>query len=83
MSRYSVTVAKNTLPSLINKAASGEEVILTRRGKPVAELRPILARAARGSPAIYDWLRARRDAETPIGVTSVELLNSMYEERGT
>jgi prevent-host-death family protein len=83
MSRYSVTVAKNTLPSLIDRAASGEEVILTRRGKPVAELHPILAREARGSPATYEWLRARRAAESLIGITSVELLNSMYEERGT
>ena len=36
---YSVADAKNRLPSLIDKALAGEEVIITRRGKPVVELR--------------------------------------------
>jgi prevent-host-death family protein len=82
VSRYSVAVAKNTLPSLIDRAVLGEEVIITRHGKPVAEIRPTLERDHRGSPASYDWLRARRDAEPPIGMTSVELLDAMYEETG-
>jgi prevent-host-death family protein len=37
---YSVAEAKNRLPSLIDKALAGEEVIITRRGKPVVEVRP-------------------------------------------
>lgn len=38
MPRYSVAQAKNGLPKLIDKAMQGEEVVITRRGKVVAEL---------------------------------------------
>ena len=40
MGTYSVAEAKNRLPALIDKAIEGEEVVITRHGKPVAELRP-------------------------------------------
>jgi antitoxin (DNA-binding transcriptional repressor) of toxin-antitoxin stability system len=52
--------SKNRLPSLIDKALDGEEVVITRHGKPVAELRP------------------RRHKH--VGITSVELLDQIYEE---
>jgi prevent-host-death family protein len=38
---YSVAEAKNTLPKLVDRALQGEEVIITRHGKPVAELRSV------------------------------------------
>lgn len=38
MSSDSVAEAKNHLPTLIDKAIEGEEVVITRHGKPVAEL---------------------------------------------
>ena len=34
MTAYSVAEAKNTLPKLIHRALEGEEVIITRHGKP-------------------------------------------------
>ena len=37
---YSVVEAKNTLPKLIHRALQGEEVVITRHGKPVARLVP-------------------------------------------
>jgi prevent-host-death family protein len=33
-------VAKNTLGSLLDRVAQGEEVVITRHGKPVARLVP-------------------------------------------
>lgn len=33
--------AKNTLGSLLDRVEKGEEVIITRRGKPVARLAPV------------------------------------------
>ncbi|MBI1868436.1 MAG: type II toxin-antitoxin system prevent-host-death family antitoxin [Methylocystis sp.] len=33
--------AKNTLGSLLDRVEKGEEVIITRRGKPVARLAPL------------------------------------------
>lgn len=60
MPSYSVAEAKNRLPSLIDKAIEGEEVVITRHGKPVVEL------------------RVHRQID-PKGITSVELLDQMYE----
>ena len=80
MTTYSVADAKNGLPGLIDRALEGEEVIISRHGKPVAELRPILARAHKASPATYAWLMARRQSREGVGVTSVELLNQLYDD---
>ena len=77
MSRYSVADAKNNLPRLIDKALEGEEVVITRHGKPVVELRP--ATAARTLNVDYNWLRKRRDSRPASPIDSVSLLNSLYE----
>ncbi len=53
MARYSVATTKNNLSSLIDKALAGEEVVITRHGKPTVamsvvpseELKPKLSRA--------------------------------------
>ncbi|HEX3972593.1 MAG TPA: type II toxin-antitoxin system prevent-host-death family antitoxin [Stellaceae bacterium] len=78
MTSYSVADAKNKLPSLIDRAIEGEEVIITRHGKPVAELRPTPAEVS-ASVGTYEWLRARRLSRPRINITSVELLDLMYE----
>ena len=89
MSSYCVAEAKNRLPALIDKALEGEEVVITRRGKPVVELRPSSRRspqsskAPQSSRAMYEWLRTRRDARKPVDITSVELLRQIYEVDGS
>jgi len=75
---YSVADAKNRLPSLIDKALAGEQVIITRRGKPVVELRPT-SRQAAPAAGTHEWLRARTHARPGVGLTSVEILDLMYE----
>jgi antitoxin (DNA-binding transcriptional repressor) of toxin-antitoxin stability system len=83
MASYSVAEAKNQLPGLINKALGGEEVVITRHGKPVAEIR---ARRTTGDesprhrPEIYEWLKAQRDARKPLDIDSVDLLNDLHDE---
>jgi len=79
MSTYSVADAKNGLPRLIDRALRGEEVIIARHGKPVAELRPVAPLSRKGAPATYAWLRARRQDRKPVGLSSVELLDQLYE----
>ena len=85
MTTYSVADAKNRLPTLIDKALAGEEVIITRRGKPVVELRPALRRAvpASGTHATetHEWLHTRTRARPGIGLTSLELLDLIYESK--
>ena len=59
-------------------ALQGEEMVITRHGKQVAELKPV----RRQSPApagTYDWLRSRRNARPGVALTSVEILDLLYE----
>ena len=60
MTTYSVADAKNGLPRLIDRALEGEEVIISRHGKAVAELRSIAREDQKVSTASYMWLKARR-----------------------
>ncbi len=80
MSTYSVADAKAGLPRLINRALAGEEVIITRHGKPVVELRPTAAPIAPGRDAALARLLAHRVKPLPGTPTSVELLNMIYDE---
>lgn len=80
MTTYSVADAKNGLPRLIDRALEGEEVIISRHGKAVAELRPVGREDQRGSTASYMWLKARRLKRKGVGLTSVELLDQLYDE---
>jgi prevent-host-death family protein len=78
MSEYSVADAKNHLPSLIDKALEGEEVIITRRGKPLVELRPTVARPTPPTGS-HEWLAARTRARPGVGLTSLQILDLLYE----
>jgi prevent-host-death family protein len=46
MSTYSVADAKTHLAKLIDLVLAGETVVITRRGLPVVELKPVPALAA-------------------------------------
>lgn len=60
MSTHSVAEAKNRLSSLIERALRGEEVVITRHGRPVVELRPLTGAARPVTPEALDWLAANR-----------------------
>jgi len=76
MTSYSVADAKNSLPKLIDRAIEGEEVVITRHGKPVVEIRRLTSTRA-PSAGVYEWLRARRLPS--VGLTSVQLLDAICE----
>jgi len=59
MTHYSVAEAKNHLPKLLDRMLAGEEVIITRRGKPIARLAPEKAPDV-GFPIDLEWLDANR-----------------------
>jgi prevent-host-death family protein len=80
MSRYSVAEAKNTLPSLLDKAMAGEEVIITRHGKPIIELKPVVARRKVSDRDADARMIAGRDAGPTLNITSVELLKALHDE---
>ena len=59
MVTYSVLEAKNSFSRVVNQAASGERVIITKRGEPVAQLLPFGdgKRPFTGS-ALVEWIGA-------------------------
>ena len=73
MASYSVAEAKNHLPSLINKAIDGEEVVITRHGKIVAEIRPRKVLSKDERARLYAWM-AEEAAKNPVNISAVELV---------
>lgn len=60
MGKHSVAEAKNKLSELIDRALEGEAVVITRHGRPVAELTPIPKAAKPIDAEAVDWLAERR-----------------------
>ena len=60
MSKHSIAEAKDQLPELIDRALNGEDVVITRAGQPVVELKPIPKPPRRVTQADLDWIAARR-----------------------
>ena len=80
MSTYSVADAKNRLPELIDRALDGEGVVITRRGQPVVELKPVSEPARPVSPADLDWLSGRRIARLSATGDAGTLVSQMRDE---
>ena len=72
--------AKTHLPKLLERVEKGERFVITRHGKPVAEIRPTAAPGAADPHAFYEWLASRRLRPRGPPITSVELLNQIYDE---
>ena len=71
------------LPRLIDRAMSGEEVIITRHGTPVAELRPatqgVGIEGGSSARAAHERLFAAL-VTVPGAPTSVQLLDLIYDD---
>jgi prevent-host-death family protein len=80
MASYSVAEAKNQLSRLIDRANDGEQVVITRHGKPVAEIRARKVLSPEERKALYDRM-AEEAAKHPVSISAVELLNQMHEEK--
>jgi antitoxin (DNA-binding transcriptional repressor) of toxin-antitoxin stability system len=82
MDRFSVPAEdEESLHDLVDRALAGDEVVITRGGKPIAELRPIHDAGDAEPPAgSLEWLRKRAMARPAVNIKSVDLLNEMYEE---
>jgi prevent-host-death family protein len=68
--------AKNRLTALLNEVEAGEEVVITRRGKPIARLAPFESGFNRAkAKAAADGLRAASRGQTLGGLTLKELIS--------
>lgn len=54
--------AKTHLPELLERAARGEKILITRRGAPVALLSPVPQSAIRDAKTVVDEMFAYRTA---------------------
>lgn len=83
MSIHSVAEAKDRLSDLIDRALAGEDVTITRHGRPVVELRPVEPEHEPGPvrPEDLDWLAAHR---ADLGATPAQdagrLVSEMRDE---
>jgi prevent-host-death family protein len=80
MRSVSVAQAKAQLPSLLQAAEAGENIIITRHGRPVAEVRgtggfDIDPNDRHG----LKWLAERRAKRTPLLQSAVELIREMRQ----
>jgi prevent-host-death family protein len=76
MTHVSVRTAREKLPQLLDRVEKGEEVVVTRRGKAVARMVPVL-REPRRLPALTDFRKTIGRRGTP----SVTLLRAERNAR--
>ncbi len=81
MSEHTVTEAEGHLSDLIDRALDGEEVVITREGKRVVELKPIRRRTPKPVTAVdMDWLAAHRVGTTPSKEDAGTFISRMRDE---
>ena len=77
---HSIAEAKNKLPELIDRALKGEGIVITRHGRPVAELRPIPEPGRRITDEDLGWLDKQRNPARKASIDSVTLVRQIREE---
>lgn len=80
MANYGVAEARNKFTHLLERVEDGETVIITKHGKPVAELRPAATAKPRMTEAErqawYDEFVKRRNARPPLSAPAAELVRA-------
>lgn len=81
--RVSLAEAKGQLTELVRRAESGDEVVLTRHGRPVVRLVPIttMPAAAERRQVLAEVRAAGRAAATP-GPSAARSQDFLYGEDG-
>lgn len=80
MANYSVAEVKNNLSRLLDEASGGESVVVTRHGKPIARIVPIVDDEREARRKAVDRLFEGILPYKPGAPNSVELLRQVYEE---
>lgn len=77
--QVSLAEAKAHLSALLDRVEAGEEVVITRRGKPVARLKPELAQRNKGG-IDFDRLRKLQESQLKSKQSVVKLIRQMRDE---
>ncbi len=80
MANYSVATTKDNLSSLIDKALAGEEVVITRHGKPTVELRIVEGKLIDRTAAMARVREAREAGPTLAPIPLHRFYDWLYED---
>ncbi|PKR88806.1 type II toxin-antitoxin system prevent-host-death family antitoxin [Pleomorphomonas diazotrophica] len=81
--RISVTEAKGQLTELMRRAEQGDEIILTRHGRPAVQLVPVRPVAgAKSRKALLDAVRASAATKATAGPVAARSQDFLYDENG-
>jgi prevent-host-death family protein len=80
MSSHTIEEAKDRLSHLVDAALAGEPVTITRRGKPVATLRPVVSAPAAMTPKDVARMRRKRLGRPRLPRDSVSLVRKLRDE---
>jgi prevent-host-death family protein len=80
MSTYSIAQAKDQLSKLVDEALNGQQVIITRHGKPVVELCPATPTGRRTTTEDIEWLRQCRENLPSFDGDTVAEIRAMRDE---
>ena len=81
--KIAISEAKAKLSALVNAALAGEQVVLTKHGRPVAEIRPLTntKKPAEKLSALKKILIEARNKRLS-GVSAAEADNFLYDDDG-
>ena len=80
MGTHPVVEAEKQLSKLIDRALRGEGIVITRRGQPVVELKPMRPVPRPIAEADIEWLAARRVGRTMPKTDAGTLVSEMRDE---
>jgi antitoxin (DNA-binding transcriptional repressor) of toxin-antitoxin stability system len=80
MGTHSVAEARNKLSELIDRALAGEEVVITRHGHPVVEMKATKPAPKPITRADLEWLKSRRGPRLSPTMNAGELISRMRDE---
>lgn len=78
MMTISIAEAKAKLPSLVKRAEAGEEIVLTRHGRPVAR---IIGGARDTKPSLLGAMRGRIEIAEDFDELPLEFMSHFDRER--
>ncbi len=79
MSAHDVAEAEGKLSDLIDQALKGEPVVITRDGRPVAEIKAVKPRPRATREEKLAWLDAHR-VKLPEGIDAQAVLRQIRDE---
>jgi prevent-host-death family protein len=80
MSTHSVAEAKDQLSKLIDRALKGEGIVITRRGQPVVELKPVRPPPQPITKEDIEWLRRMRAQLPYCSIDGGTFISEMRDE---